>query len=96
MGARMTAPVVLPARLDSAAAIQLASELRGREGADVALDASGVEVVGAKAMQTLVVAAASWRAAGHRFSLTDLPEKVRGQLAMLGISDLSLLEGAAP
>jgi len=92
----MTAPVVLPARLDSAAAIQLASELGAHEGADVLLDASGVELMGAKAMQTLVVAAASWRAAGLGFALTDLPEKVRGQLVLLGLADLSLIEGAAP
>lgn len=92
----MTASVVLPARLDSAAAVQLAGELRDCEGADVVVDASGVEVMGARAAQTLIVAAAAWRAAGHGFSVTAIPEKVRGQLDIMGLADLSLIEGAAP
>jgi chemotaxis protein CheX len=91
----MMAQVVLPARLDSAAAFQLADALRAHEGADVVLDASGVELMGAKAMQTLLVAAAAWRAAGHRFAVADLSDKARGQLAVQGLADLSLIEGAA-
>jgi anti-anti-sigma regulatory factor len=93
-GAGVTAPVVLPARLDSAAAIQLARDLRPREGADVTIDASGVDLMGAKAVQTLVVAAAAWRAGGHAFSVTGLPAKARDQLAILGLSDFGLLDGA--
>jgi chemotaxis protein CheX len=92
----MIAPVVLPPRLDSAAATQLANDLRAREGGDVALDAAGVELMGAKAVQTLVVAAAAWRAAGHAFAVTGMTDKVRGQFVLLGLSDLSLIEGAAP
>lgn len=92
----MTAPVVLPARLDSAAAAELALALGAHEGGDVALDAAGVDLMGAKALQTLLVAAAAWRAAGHGFAVTGLSEKVRGQLAMLGLADLSRIEGDAP
>jgi anti-anti-sigma regulatory factor len=92
----MTAQVVLPARLDSAAAAELAQALRAHEGAEVALDAAGVDLMGAKALQTLLVAAAAWRDAGHGFAVTGLTEKVRGQLAMLGLADLSLIEGDAP
>jgi anti-anti-sigma regulatory factor len=92
----MTAPVVLPARLDSAAAAELAQALCAREGADVALDAAGVDLMGAKALQTLLVAAAAWREAGHGFAVIGLTEKVRGQLAMLGLTDLSLIAGDAP
>ena len=92
----MTAPVVLPARLDSAAAAELAQALRAHEGGGVALDAAGVELMGAKAVQTLLVAAAAWRAAGHGFAVTGLTDKVRGQLAVLGLADLRLIEGDAP
>jgi anti-anti-sigma regulatory factor len=92
----MTAPVVLPARLDSAAAAELAQALRAHEGAEVALDAAGVDLMGAKAMQTILVAAAAWRAAGLGFAVTGLSEKVRGQLGLLGLADLSLIEGDAP
>ena len=91
----MTAPVVLPARLDSAAAIQLAQTLREMDGADVALDAAGVEMMGAKAMQTLLVAQAAWAAAGLRLSVTGLSDKIRSQVALMGLSDLALIEGAA-
>jgi anti-anti-sigma regulatory factor len=87
--------VILPARLDSAAAVQLAQTLADRQGADVVLDAVGVDMLGAKAMQTLLVAAAAWRAAGHAVSVINLPAGVRTQLADLGLSDTSLFEGAA-
>lgn len=87
---------MLPPRLDSAAAVVLARMLADRQGADVVLDASGVDLLGAKAMQTLLVAAAAWRRAGHVLSVINLPAEARTQLADLGLSDLSLLEGAAP
>ena len=89
----MSAPVVLPARLDSAAAVQLALTLRDRQGADVVLDASGVDLLGARAVQTLLVAAMAWREAGNAFSVANLPTGICGQLAALGLSDHSSLEG---
>jgi anti-anti-sigma regulatory factor len=92
----MTAPVLLPARLDSAAAVQLARDLREREGTPVTLDASQVDLLGARAVQTLLVAAAAWRAAGVSFAVVNLPDGVRGQLATLGLSDIRAMEGAAP
>lgn len=91
----MTAPVVLPARLDSAAAVGIAGILRDRLGTDVVIDASQVELLGARALQTLLIAAASWRAAGRSFAVTGLPPGVRTQLSDLGLTDISLLEGAA-
>jgi anti-anti-sigma regulatory factor len=94
-GPGMTAPVMLPARLDSAAAVSLARALADRQGADVVLDASAVELLGARAMQTLLVASAAWRAGGRTLSVVNLPAAMRAQLADLGLSDTSLLEGAA-
>jgi anti-anti-sigma regulatory factor len=95
-GRRVAAPVTLPARLDSAAAVQLARTLSDRQGADVVLDAAGVDLLGAKAMQTLLVAAAAWRAAGSDLSVINISPGARAQLADLGLSDTSLFEGAAP
>jgi hypothetical protein len=46
-------------------------------------------------MQTLLVAAAAWRAAGHALSVMNIPAGVRTQLADLGLSDTSLFEGVA-
>jgi anti-anti-sigma regulatory factor len=92
----VTAPIVLPARLDTAAAHLLAGELRARAGAEVVLDAAHVDLLGAKAMETLLVAALAWQAAGTAFAVTNLTDEVRGQLAALGLPDPSLLEGTAP
>jgi anti-anti-sigma regulatory factor len=93
-GPGVIAPVTLPARLDSAAAGSLAQTLADRQGGDVVLDASSVDLFGAKAMQTLLVAAKDWHSAGHGFSVINLSSAVRAQLADLGLSDTSLFEGA--
>jgi chemotaxis protein CheX len=92
----VTAPVILRARLDSAAAITLAGMLRDLQGTDVVIDASRVELLGAKAMQTLLLAAASWRAAGLGFTVTNVSAMATRHLSDLGLSDMRLIEGAAP
>lgn len=92
----MTEPLALPARLDSAAAVQLAQTLAERQGEDVVVDAAAVEHLGALGMQTLLVAASAWRAVGKDLSVINISAKVRSQFADLGLSDTSLLEGAAP
>jgi anti-anti-sigma regulatory factor len=92
----VSAPVKLPARLDSAAAVVLAKTLADRQGTDVVLDAAAVDLLGARAMQTLLVAATAWRAAGHAFSVINLPAGALSQLADLGLTDTRLFEGAAP
>jgi anti-anti-sigma regulatory factor len=94
-GPDASVPVRLPARLDSAAAGSLVQTLAERQGGDVVLDAAGVDLLGAKAMQTLIVAAKDWHSAGHGFSVINLSSAVRAQLADLGLSDTSLFEGAA-
>lgn len=86
----------LPSRLDTAAALQLARELRARDGTPVVLDAAEVDLMGAKAVETLLVAAAAWRAAGVPFGVINLPDPVRGQLATLGLPDTRSIEGAMP
>lgn len=91
----MTSTVMLPTRLDSAAAVSLARTLADRQGADIVLDAAAVELLGAKAMQTVLAAAAGWRAAGHTLCVVNISSGVRAQLADLGLSDTSLFEGAA-
>ena len=91
----MTAQVVLPARVDSAAAVALTEELRAASGADLVVDASATTHLGALGLQTLLVAAGAWRTSGHRFTVATLTEEVAGQLAELGLTDLSALEGAA-
>lgn len=92
----MTGAVALPARLDSAAAVALAHSLQGYTGKDVTLDAGAVSLLGALALQTLVVAGQTWRGAGLEFSLVNLSPQVARQIADLGLADLSLVTGDAP
>jgi anti-anti-sigma regulatory factor len=90
----VTVRLSLPARLDSAAALSLAEELRAHQASDVVVDAEGVTLFGARGAQTLLVAARAWRRTGRSLSLTNLSPEVRGQLADLGLSSSVLLEGA--
>lgn len=91
----MTAQVVLPARVDSTAAVALAEQLRAACGADLVVDASATTHLGALGLQTLLVAAGAWRDGGLRFTVATLSAEVAGQLAEMGLTDLSVLEGAA-
>jgi anti-anti-sigma regulatory factor len=91
----MTAPVILPAKLDSAGAVHLTHMLKERQGTDVVLDAAAVDLLGARALQTLLVSAASWQAAGRSLSVANLSAGVRMQLSDLGFADSALFEGAA-
>jgi len=91
----LTEVVALRPRLDSAAAVALAGTLKEHSGRDVSLDAAEVSLLGALALQTLVVAAASWRGAGLGFSLVNVPEAIERQIADLGCADLTL-DGETP
>ena len=88
--------IALPPRVDSAAAVRLAEDLRTRAARDVTVDAAAATHLGALGLQTLLVAARAWRDAGHAFAVENIGPDVAGQLADLGLADLSLLEGAAP
>lgn len=92
----MSAPIVLDARLDSAAADALAERLGTLQGQDVILDGSGVTLFGAKALQTLIVAVRAWSDAGQALSVQNLSPEAAAQIADLGLDDISLVTGAAP
>jgi anti-anti-sigma regulatory factor len=91
----MTSPIVLDARLDSAAAESLADILRPLQDSDVVIDATAVTLLGAKALQTLLVAAQAWRASGRAFAISNLSPDVATQIADLGIADPALVTGGA-
>jgi len=94
----MSAPAVfaLPARLDLTSAAALAEELRGRLGADLALDAGSVTHLGTPGLQVLLAARASWAAAGRALRVENAPDSLAEQLAQFGLSlsDLAT-EGAS-
>ncbi len=92
----MKSEIVLTARLDSAAAAALAEDLGTHLEHDIEIDAGEVTHFGALALQTLVVAAAHWRAAGREFLFTNVPPEIRAQIADLGMTDLTPLTGDTP
>ena len=77
--------VTLPARLDSASARLLASELAEREDAALVLDATELKMIGAMGAEVLIAAARTWAATGRSLSLDGLPEKIRDDLDLLGL-----------
>ncbi len=84
----MSATLVLPARLDSAAALSLARDLKARIGTDIELDARDVSMFGALAVQALAVAADAWHGTGRRLVLVNLASEAAAQLSDLGAEDL--------
>lgn len=80
-----TGRLVLVSKLDLKGSDDLAKELQGLRGASLIVDASAVEHLGAHAVQTLCVAARSWRADGHDFSVANLAQAATAQLATMGM-----------
>ncbi len=83
-------PVRLQGKLDLAASERLADDLRAMRGGPVTIDASGVTLFGAHALQTLLVGLSSWRSDGHGFRVVDLPEAAIDQLRILGVTPAEL------
>ncbi len=84
--AKATEQIRLEGKLDLAASERLAEALRAVRGKPVAIDASGVTTLGAHAVQTLLVGAASWRGDGRSFRLGGLPDAAVDQLRVLGLT----------
>jgi chemotaxis protein CheX len=85
--------MTLPSELDIKAAAPLAAELIAARGADIALNASQVERVGAQCLQVLLSAAATWSADGMEFSI-DEPSPAF--VDAIGIAGLDLSGFSAP
>lgn len=83
-------PVRLEGKIDLAASEGLAGTLKDRRGSDLSIDASGVDQIGAHAVQTLLVARASWIADGKSFRVTGFPDAAVDQLRVLGLSPEAL------
>ncbi len=80
------AVVTLPEVLDLNAAAPLAAKLRVLRGRPVALDASGVQRVGALCLQVLLSASATW-------AVDNVPIKLIG--ASRAFNEASILFGAS-
>jgi chemotaxis protein CheX len=83
----------LPEALDLLAATPLAKMLLAQRGANIVIDASSVQRVGAQCVQVLLSAASTWTADGLSFVIANRsPAFVEG-LQLLGIPGDTFIEG---
>lgn len=80
----MSAPLVLPERLDRDAARDLHAELMQRRDADLVVDGLAVRATGALAVQVLVAATRDWTAKQKTLAVAASPS-MREDLARLGV-----------
>jgi len=81
-------PLVLAHSLDITAAGALVSDLRGRRGGPVTLDASNVRRVGGQCLQVLLSAQATWAADSQPFLVVDPSPEFAEGLALMGAPHL--------
>jgi chemotaxis protein CheX len=80
---------VLGDSLDMTAAGPLATELLGRRGQPVTLDASQVRRIGGQCLQVLLSAKATWAADGADFQIVEPSSEFAEGLALMGASHLA-------
>lgn len=85
--------IELPESLDVPAAAPLAASLLKRVGSPLAIDASRVQRLGALCLQVLLAAARTWKAEGHRLSLSAASPRFLEDLKLLGLEPDTFLEG---
>jgi chemotaxis protein CheX len=88
-------PLQLPETLDLVAARPLAQMLIERRGADIVIDASSVQRVGAQCVQVLLSAASTWTADGHSLAIVNRSPGLVDGLQLLGIAGDAFIEGEA-
>ncbi|MGY6632361.1 MAG: STAS domain-containing protein [Alkalilacustris sp.] len=87
--------IVLPARMDPAAAEELAEALEHLRGAPVILDGAAVDRPGGLFLQLLAIAAKQWNADGVPFQLSAPSPSLEDALTLLDLASL-FQEDAAP
>lgn len=93
----MTEQLSLPVRLDSSGAPPLVQALLERRGQPLILDAAGVEVIGALALEVIVAAGRQWQADGQPLSVASPSGRFTATCAALGLRpDAPWLGAAAP
>jgi chemotaxis protein CheX len=82
----MTERFTLPGRLDSSGAPALVQALLARRGRPLVLDAAGVEVIGARAIEVLIAAGRQWAADGQAMAIDAPSDRYRAACTALGLS----------
>ncbi len=87
--------VALAPRLDTAAAEPLWSELSRVHEHDTHLDASAVELLGARCLEVILTARNASKAAGRRFVVEPLSDAAVQDLRTFGLSPSDISSGDA-
>lgn len=82
----MTERLKLPGRLDSSGAPALVDMLMAHRGGPLTIDASGVEVLGARAMEVLVAAGRQWQADGQPLAIEGASDRYVAACATMGLA----------
>ncbi len=82
----MTESFTLPARLDTSGAASLVEALMCRRGQGLELDASGVEVLGARAVEVIIAAGRQWAEDGVPLAVVAMSGRYTTTCAALGLS----------
>jgi chemotaxis protein CheX len=87
-------PISLSGRLDLSAVGQLHDQLLARTDGDVTISLAEVTQLGALCVQVLISAARTTRAKGFNLHLTDASGLVLSQLAAMGLTPETIMEGS--
>jgi anti-anti-sigma regulatory factor len=81
----MSKTLSLSVKLDVVASQKLSEELLELRGSDLVLDAKETTQLGTHGIQTILVAAHSWKADGKSLKLENVSEEAAAQIATLGL-----------
>jgi chemotaxis protein CheX len=90
----MSNALELPSILDLVAAPLLHEAFTSRRGTPLAVDAAGVQRLGAQCLQVLLAARTAWAADGMTLALDHLSEEFSATLALLGARPADLTHDA--
>lgn len=91
----MTELIKLPGRLDSSGAPSLVETLLAHRGGPLTIDASGVEVIGALAMEVLIAAGRQWDADGQTLTIADPSDRYLSACETMGLVAVAPWQSAA-
>lgn len=90
----MVKRIALAPKLDTAAAAELRKSLVEARDDDIVVDGSGVEMIGALCVETLMSVAAIWSKHGRSVTIEDASPQMIEDLGFFGLTTETLLEYA--
>ena len=91
----MADPISLSGKLDLAAVGSLHEKLLSHKSQDVTVSLADVTQLGALCAQVLISAANLCRSDGFEFKLINTNDRVLGQLAAMGMTPETIMEGSS-